>query len=57
MSEEEIEYKSFSRVFSIALISYMVSFFYRYQAAVTNLSFNTLKYAYGIVNDPNVELY
>jgi len=35
----------------------MGSFFFGYQASVTNLSFNTLKFEYGISNDPNIEEY
>jgi hypothetical protein len=52
MNDKKKEYKSAVDVISIALVSYTGSFFFGYQLGVTNLSFGSLKYAYGIESDP-----
>lgn len=41
----------------ISLASYMGSLYQGYHLSVTNLSFNTLKYKYGIQDDLNLAVY
>ena len=54
---EETEYRSSSKVLSIALVAYMGSFFFGYQVSVAALSWNFLTHTYGIAKDEKISTF